>query len=60
MKKLCMILTLALILCFVVSCQDKEAKAELEAMKAQAAVETQSKALIEHLYEEMDNGDFEV
>ena len=30
MKKLCMILSSALILCFIVGCQDKEAKAELE------------------------------
>ena len=30
MKKLCMILPLALILCFMVGCQDKEAMAELE------------------------------
>ena len=32
MKKLSMILPLALILCFMVSCQDKEAMAELEEM----------------------------
>jgi len=32
MKKLFMILPLALILCFMVSCQDKEAMAELEEM----------------------------
>ena len=30
MKKLCMILPLALILCFMVGCQDKEAMAEVE------------------------------
>ena len=34
-----MVLPLALILCLMVGCQDKEAIAELEAMKAQAAVE---------------------
>ncbi len=38
MKKLSMILPLALILCFMVSCQNKEAMAELEAMKAKAEV----------------------
>ena len=37
MNKLCMILALGLMLCFVVGCQDKEAMAELEEMKAQAA-----------------------
>ena len=46
MKKLCMILPLALILCFMVGCQDKEAMAELEAMKAQADVEEQNIELI--------------
>ncbi len=51
MKKLCIILPLALILCFMVGCQDKEAMAELEAMKAQAEVEEQNKELIRNLYE---------
>jgi ketosteroid isomerase-like protein len=35
MKKLLMILPLALILCFMVGCQDKEAMAELEAIEAE-------------------------
>jgi steroid delta-isomerase-like uncharacterized protein len=42
MKKLLMILPLALFLCFMVSCQDKEAMAELEGFKAQAALEEQN------------------
>ena len=46
MKKLCLILPLALILCFMVGCQDKEALAELEGFKAQAALEEQNKELI--------------
>jgi len=46
MKRLFLILPLALILCFMVSCQDKEAMAELEAMKAQAEIEEQNKALV--------------
>ena len=46
MKKLSILLPLALILCFMVSCQDKEAMAELEAMKAQAEIEEQNKALV--------------
>jgi hypothetical protein len=44
MKNLSMILPLALILCFMVGCQDKEAMAELEALKAQTQVEEQNKA----------------
>ena len=35
MKKLIIFLPLALILCFIFGCQDKEAIAELEAQKAQ-------------------------
>jgi len=59
MKKLLMILPLALIICFTVGCQDKEAMAELEAMKAQAEVEEQNKALVERWFEEVDNVDIE-
>jgi steroid delta-isomerase-like uncharacterized protein len=59
MKKLLMILPLALILCFTFSCQDKEAMAELEAMKAQAEVEEQNKALVNRMYEALSTGDFE-
>jgi len=45
MKKLLIILPLALILCFMVGCQDKEAMAELEEFRAQAAVEEQNKEI---------------
>ncbi len=60
MKKLCMILPLALILCFMVGCQDKEAMAELEEFKAQAAVEEQNKELVEGLLEELNKGNVEI
>ena len=60
MKKLFMILPLALILCFVVSCQDKEAMAELEEMKAQSEVEEQNKELLRNLFEELDKGNTEI
>jgi predicted ester cyclase len=48
-----MILPLALILCFVVGCQDKEAMAELEQFKAQAAVEEQNKEIVLRLHDEV-------
>jgi len=51
MKKLCMVLPLALILCFMVGCQDKEAMAELEAMKAQAEVEAQNKTIVQRYWD---------
>jgi len=54
MKKLFMILPLALILCVMVGCQDKAAMAELEAFKAQAAVEEQNKEIVKRYYELMD------
>ncbi len=54
-----MILPLAMILCFMVGCQDKEAMAELEAMKAQAEVEEQNKDLVKRMYEAWEKGDFE-
>ena len=54
MKKLYMILPLAMIVCFMVGCQDKEAMAELEAMRAQAAVEEQNKELMLRWVEEIN------
>ncbi len=59
MKKLCMIIPLALILCFTFGCQDKEATAELEEMKAQAEIEEQNKELVRHWVEEEDKGNFD-
>jgi len=55
-----MILPLALILIFVVGCQDKEAMAELEESRTQAAVEEQNKAIMIRLIEEMDKGNFDI
>ena len=59
MKKLCMILPLALIICFMVGCQSQEAMAELEEFKAQAEVEEQNKELVKRMYETFEKGDFE-
>ena len=59
MKKLCIILPMALILCFMVGCQDKEAMAELEAMKAQAEIEEQNKEIAKEVFTAIDAGDFD-
>jgi predicted ester cyclase len=59
MKKLNMILSLGLFLCFSVGCQDKAEMAELEALRAQAEVEEQNKALVIQLYEELGKGNIE-
>jgi len=61
MKKLFLILPLAMILCFMVGCQDKAAMAELEEFKAQAALEEQNmadlKKLAENVQKAWDNQD---
>jgi steroid delta-isomerase-like uncharacterized protein len=59
MKKLCMILPLALILCFMVGCQDKDAVAELDAFKARAEVEEQNKEVVNRYLEALNEGNFE-
>ncbi len=51
MKKLCMILLLAPVLCFMVSCQDKEAMVEFEGMKAQAEIEEQNKEIVQRYWD---------
>jgi len=45
-KKLCMILPVGLILCFIASCQNKAEKAELEKYRTQAKVEVQNKEVV--------------
>ncbi len=51
MKNYMIILPMALILCFMVGCQDKEAMAELEEFKAQAEVAKQNMAVLKKLAE---------
>ena len=59
MKNAVAILPLALILCFMVGCQDKGATAELEEFRSQAALEEQNKALVLRMYEELGKGNIE-
>jgi steroid delta-isomerase-like uncharacterized protein len=51
MKKLCMIIPLILVLCFIVGCQNQEAMAELEEMKAQAEIEEQNKTIVQRYWD---------
>jgi steroid delta-isomerase-like uncharacterized protein len=60
MKKRIVVLPLALILCFMVGCQDKAAMAELEEFKAQAEAEVQNKKIVKRVFEEMNKGNVEV
>ena len=55
MKKLFMILSLVLVLCFTFGCQDKEAMAELEMYRAEKAVEEQNKKIEYLAWEKMWN-----
>ena len=59
MKKLTLTLPLALILSFMVGCQDKEAMAELEEFKAQKALEETNKALVMRYFGAVESGDIE-
>ncbi len=56
MGRLCVIVTLVLILCLMIGCQNKDAMAELEAMEAQAEVEKQNEALMRRSFEEWNKG----
>jgi len=57
MKKYLSVIPLFFLLCFVVSCQDKAATAELEKYKAQASVEEQNKALAMRSLDATQKGD---
>ncbi len=54
-----MILPLALVLCFMVDCEDRASLVELEKFQAQADVEEQNKALVKNNFEAWNKGDFE-
>jgi len=58
MKRLFMLIPLIFPLCFTISCQDKEAMAELQQMKTAAAQQEQNKALFLRYFEETDKGNY--
>jgi steroid delta-isomerase-like uncharacterized protein len=60
MKKSLLTILLVCLLCFAFGCQDKAAMADLEAFKAQAAVEEQNKELAKGLFEELNKGNLEI
>jgi len=60
MKKLLTVIPLVILICFTFSCQNKEAMAELEAMRAQAKVEAQNEELIRNYFKELDKGNAEI
>jgi predicted ester cyclase len=60
MKRSLASLSLVILMAFTLGCQDQQALAELEEMKAQAEVDEQSKAIVRHFYEQLDAGNLEV
>jgi steroid delta-isomerase-like uncharacterized protein len=59
MKKLLTIIPLVFLLCFTFGCQDKEAMAELEELRAKAELEEQNKEIVKHAWELYGKKDFE-
>ena len=59
MKKIIAIVPLVVLLCFYFSCQDKDAMAELEVLKAQEAQEEKNKELVNSYVEAINQGNFE-
>ena len=60
MKKLLLVVSLVLLLCFTFSCQNKGEKAELEKYRAQAKVEEQNKEIVKRFFEEFNKGNMEI
>jgi hypothetical protein len=56
-KKLLCRISLVLLLCFSIICQDKTEKAELEKMNAMNQMEEQNKAVARQLHEALDAQD---
>ena len=58
MKNPVLVVSLVLLLCFGFGCQNKAEKAELERLKAQAAVEEQNKEVVRNFFAAIDKNDF--
>jgi predicted ester cyclase len=59
MRNPLLVVSLVLLLCFTISCQNKAEKAELDKIKAQAKVEEQNTAPAKRYLEGLDSGDVE-
>ena len=58
MKNPILVVSLVILLCFTFGCQNKAEKAELEALKAQEAVEEQNKAIVREVFKAIDAQDY--
>ena len=59
MKRLPLVASLVLLLCFTFACQNKAEKAELEKFRAQARLEEENRAIASRAWEAPSKGDFE-
>ena len=59
MKKLLLISTAVILLCFLLSCKNQSSKVLLQELEHLADIETQNKALIVRYFEVIDKGDIE-
>jgi steroid delta-isomerase-like uncharacterized protein len=59
LRKYLSVIPLVFLLCFVVACQDKAARAELEKVRKAAQIEEQNKALVHRFFEAIDAQDFD-
>ena len=60
MKKLLLVVSLVVLVCFTFACQNKAEKAELEKFRAQAKLEEQNKEIVKRLFEEFNKGNIEI
>jgi len=58
MKNPLLVVSLVILFCFAVACQDKAAMAELQQFKAQAKVEEQNKEVVRNFFAAIDKNDF--
>jgi len=59
MKKPLLVVSLVLLLCFTVGCQNKAEKVELEKFRAQAKLEEQNKEVVRNVFAAIDMNDFD-
>ena len=59
MNKICKILPLVLVMCFLFGCQDNEIQAERDAVKAQKEIEEKNKAVVLKWFEKIGKGNID-
>lgn len=60
MKNSLLVVSLVLLFCFAISCQNKAEKAELEKFRTQAKLDEQNKEIVKRFFEELNKGNIEI